>query len=114
MPTYEYQRDNVFYLGGRDETLTKGDKVEFEDGPPEAFDEDFVEVVDDEKSNEVEEVEAPFDPTELTVEQLEAELEAGDFSSAELELLEEFERAGDEEDVRTTALDAINDAKVEE
>lgn len=52
-------------------------------------------------------VDAPFDPTDLTVDEVETRLADGEFTDAELDALADAE--GD--DGRTTALDAINEAR---
>lgn len=81
-------------------------------------DEDGAEDVDEvstddgaeEPADDGEEVaEPPLDPTQFSVDDLETELDAGDFSDAELDALEDAERADD--DPRTTALDAIEAAR---
>jgi len=58
---------------------------------------------------EAEVADPPLDPTQFSVDDLKTELDAGDFSDAELDALEDAERADD--DPRTTALDAIEAAR---
>lgn len=55
--------------------------------------------------------EPPFDPSEYTVDEIEAELAEGEFSSAELDALAEAEADGKD---RETALEAIEDASEDE
>ncbi len=64
----------------------------------------------DETANDGEEIaDPPLDPTQFSVDDLKTELNAGDFSDAELDALEAAERSDD--DPRTTALDAIEAAR---
>ena len=65
--------------------------------------------VDDTADDGEEVADPPLDPTQFSVDDLKTELDAGDFSDAELDALEEVERADD--DPRTTALDAIEAAR---
>lgn len=50
----------------------------------------------------------PFDPTELTVDEIEDEIDDGDYSDAELEAVAAVEKS---DDSRETALDAIDEAR---
>lgn len=95
-------------------------EVEDEDGRVEAivevsdFDvnrvvEERNEPEDDENDagDEENEVSAPFDPSDLTVDELDERLDETDLTASELEALGDAEEAGSN---RATALDAIDDA----
>jgi hypothetical protein len=80
------------------------------DGADEADSESDEDEADEEPESEDESegvAEPPFNPSELTVPEIEDELDAGDFSDAELAALYSAEAEAGE---RTTALEAIDDA----
>lgn len=97
------------------ENAAEGDSEEGEDDSPadedEADESGSEEPENDEEGGNVEEIpDPPVDPTKLNVDPLKAELSAGDFSDAELKAIKEAEKVGED---RTTALDAIEDARGE-
>lgn len=137
MPTYEYVGPNDHYLNAGEQVLTPGDVVELSEDELGEFEHYFEEVEAEDGSegdssseedespsgedetaesedegaqseSEAEVADPPLDPTSLSVNQLESELDAGDFSDEELDAIEQAERDGEE---RTTALDAIESAR---
>jgi len=96
-PEPEPEPDTVDEDGASDDGAEDVDEASTDDGAEEPA-ADGEEVAD-----------PPLDPTQFTVDDLKTELDAGDFSDAELDALEEVERADD--DPRTTALDAIEAAR---
>jgi len=80
--------------------LEPGDEVELDESSVAYHESRFVEVDEDE-------VEPPFDPGELTNDELAEKLEDGDFSDAELDALYNAEEEGDN---RNGALSAIEEA----
>lgn len=99
-----------------DETDSEPEDVQ-EEPATEDVDEDSADGGADSDSDDVDETaddgeeiaDPPLDPTQFSVDDLKTELEAGDFSDAELDALEAAERSDD--DPRTTALDAIEAAR---
>lgn len=133
MPLYKNVSDSAYYKGGRGGKVKPGETVKFEDGPPETFADEFEAVSGSESDSSPEPTETsdgegeaaengeepaqneaegevedpPLDPTEYTNEQLRSELNAGDFSEEELEVMLEVEQEGPN---RKGATEAIEEA----
>lgn len=123
MTEYEYIGNNDHYLDGGDRKLEPGDVVDFEDGPSESF-ADLFRAVEDEKGSEGAESdsvdeedespsadeesaqndaepdqsddEPPFDPSDLTISELEEKLEEENYSDEELDAILQAERGGND------------------
>ena len=110
MPRYEWHGASPFRDRRNDRVIEPGDVVELDTHVAETQPE-FARVEDDsgggsERGDEPpDEASPPFDPTDLTVGELESELSDGDFSGAELEALATAE--GADGSPRSTALEAI-------
>jgi len=116
MSEYRFTGTRLVRDGGQT-TITRGDVIEPTEAELEAFG-DLFERVDETDTldaaaadGDESDPEPPFDPTELTVASVRSNLDEGDYSAAELDAIEAAERAGEE---RSTALDAIEDARASE
>lgn len=132
MPLYRNVSESSYYKDRRT-AVKPGETVEFEDGPPDLFADEFERVdgaetdsspdptessdgegeVDESEAeaaqngSEGEVAEPPLDPTEYTNDQLRSELNAGNFSQEELGIILEVEKAGPN---RKGATEAIEEA----
>ena len=102
--THSYRRHS------HDQIIERGEEFEPTEQEWAAFGDSLEPVaVDDageeEDENEDVEPEAPFEPSEKTIDELEAALADGEFSEAELKALLEAEKAGKHRDGATDALD---------
>jgi len=110
MPRYEWRGAGVFRDNRNDRDIQPGDVVELDahvaDRQPE-----FARVDADtgDSNADDDDVDAPLDPTDVTVTSLNETLDEADYSASELDAIEALERA--DGSPRSTALDAIESAR---